>query len=58
VYDIQMGSPTALADDELYKSIESLCMQYKRTVYIPSGAFWGADDISKMADFGTLLVSN
>ena len=28
----------------------------KHGVYIPSGAFWGGEDIKKMADRGTLQV--
>jgi hypothetical protein len=29
----------------------------KHGVYIPSGALWGAEDIRKMADSGTLQVA-
>jgi hypothetical protein len=29
----------------------------KHGVYIPSGALWGAEDIRKLADRGTLQVS-
>ena len=28
--------------------------QYQHKIFVPCGAFWGADDIRKMADRGTL----
>ena len=49
-----IGSPTALADDDFEKKLRKACVQYKRSVYIPSGAFWGAQDIQKMASLNTL----
>ena len=49
-----MGSPTALAD----KDTETALRQAATThgLYIPSGAFWGGEDIMKMATRGTLKV--
>jgi predicted dinucleotide-utilizing enzyme len=54
VSDFFVGSPTALAD---YDVNRKLCCAAERShgLYIPSGALWGADDIKKMADGGSLL---
>lgn len=52
-----IGSPTALADDVTFKTInEKLKQNPERRVFVPAGAFWGGADIQKMADFGTLKV--
>jgi len=53
--DYVIGSPTALADRE----VEAALREYANKpnghgVYIPVGALWGAQDIRKMADRGTL----
>ena len=50
-----MGSPTALADQEVEDKLKEAAKHHG--LYIPSGAFWGANDIQKMADRGTLQVS-
>lgn len=50
--DYMVGSPTALADAELEASLRSAATTHG--LYIPSGAFWGGDDIKKMADRGSL----
>ena len=51
--DFMLGSPTALADktiqEKLYKEAE-----FKHGLYVPSGAFWGGEDIRKMSDRGSL----
>ena len=50
-----IGSPTALADRELEEQLRheaSRATGYG--LYIPVGALWGAQDIKKMADRGTL----
>jgi len=59
--DYFIGSPTALADKEteqiVQKSLEEIHQNphaKKTGVYIPSGAFWGAIDIQKMQERGTL----
>ena len=52
---IQVGSPTAFADKELEKSLPVAAVNHG--LYIPSGAFWGGEDIKKMADRGTLQVT-
>lgn len=51
--DLFMGSPTALADRDFEKDLRA-ASNGSFGVYIPSGALWGADDIQKMADLGTL----
>ncbi|KAH9525693.1 hypothetical protein Btru_002056 [Bulinus truncatus] len=50
--DFMIGSPTALADVDLETSLRAAAS--KHGLYIPSGAFWGGEDIQKMADRGTL----
>lgn len=53
--DLFVGSPTALSDQLLEQDLFSEAA--KRTghgLYIPSGALWGATDIQKMANRGTL----
>ncbi|CAL1546682.1 unnamed protein product [Lymnaea stagnalis] len=50
--DYMVGSPTALADADLEKNLRLAAASYG--LYIPSGAFWGGEDIQKMADRGTL----
>ncbi|KAI6235954.1 Aspartate dehydrogenase domain-containing protein [Aphelenchoides besseyi] len=53
--DLFIGSPTALADKQLYDSIQNVLKQdSQRAVFIPAGAFWGSNDVKKMADLGTL----
>ncbi|XP_046568581.1 putative L-aspartate dehydrogenase isoform X1 [Haliotis rubra] len=50
--DFMIGSPTALADAELEAALRSAATDHG--LYVPSGAFWGGDDVKKMADRGTL----
>ena len=51
---LQIGSPTILADPAVERAI---CLTpHPHGVYIPVGAMWGAHDIRKMADMGTLKV--
>lgn len=38
----KIGSPTALADEKLLKKLENAAAKFKRRVYVPCGAFWGA----------------
>ena len=49
---VKIGSPSALADKNLYDSLLSAADPH--SLYIPSGAFWGGEDIRKMADLDTL----
>ncbi|XP_040565415.1 aspartate dehydrogenase domain-containing protein [Lepeophtheirus salmonis] len=50
--DTMLGSPTALADPILKAKLLAACKMHG--LYIPSGAFWGGEDIRKMADSNTL----
>jgi len=50
--DFLMGSPTGLADRQLETDLKQAAQ--KHGLYIPSGAFWGGEDIRKMAERGTL----
>jgi len=54
----QIGSPTALADAELEQQLRqaALAGDAKYGLYIPSGALWGAQDIQKMGDRGTVTA--
>ncbi|XP_013416669.1 putative L-aspartate dehydrogenase isoform X2 [Lingula anatina] len=50
--DYMVGSPTALADQEVETELRNAAKIHG--LYIPSGAFWGGEDIKKMADRGSL----
>jgi len=52
--DFMIGSPTALADEQLEKKLTSAAHQHDHGLYVPAGAFWGGEDVRKMADQGTL----
>ena len=52
------GSPTALADRDLEDRLKDSAEKSGHGFYVPSGAFWGGEDIKKMADRGTLKVRN
>ncbi len=52
--DFFVGSPTALADAELNAKLRG-ASERCHGLYIPGGALWGADDIKKMADGGSLI---
>lgn len=53
--DFFVGSPTAFADAELEAAIrKAAAAEVAHGVYVPSGALWGATDIQKMADRGSL----
>lgn len=52
--DLFVGSPTAFANEETEKTLRKLSSEGKYGVYIPAGAMWGAEDISKMALSGSL----
>ena len=53
---MQIGSPTALSDSDVFRSISSAASKH-HGVYIATGALWGGQDIQKMADRGTLKVT-
>ncbi|KHN78906.1 Putative L-aspartate dehydrogenase [Toxocara canis] len=50
----QVGSPTALADNVLYEALKKSVNDYNRRLFVPCGAFWGSNDVQKMANLGTL----
>ncbi|GCC38362.1 aspartate dehydrogenase domain-containing protein isoform X1 [Chiloscyllium punctatum] len=52
--DCMVGSPTALAELGVDTKCREAASRYGHTLYIPSGALWGAEDIQKMAYRGTL----
>ena len=53
---LQIGSPTALADSAAYEKTFKAAKASSYGLYVPAGAFWGGQDIQKMADRGTLKV--
>lgn len=52
-----MGSPSALADPDLNQKLRQAAQQYGRTLYVPSGALWGGQDIQRLNDSGVLKVT-
>ncbi|XP_071946504.1 aspartate dehydrogenase domain-containing protein-like [Antedon mediterranea] len=52
VADYMIGCPTALADEKIDKELRDAAHQ--NGLYVPTGAFWGGNDIQKMADRNTL----
>jgi aspartate dehydrogenase len=52
--DYFCGSPTAFADAQTEAAVRSAATAHQHTLYIPAGALWGANDIAKMAQRGTL----
>jgi predicted dinucleotide-utilizing enzyme len=50
VCDLFIGSPTALAYEPLLEKLKKKTMETGQVVYIASGAFWGAEDITKMTE--------
>lgn len=53
---VQIGSPTALADAAVEKTVVGEAREGVHGLYVPAGAFWGGHDVQKMADRGTLKV--
>ena len=52
VADFMIGSPTALADRDIERRLAEAATSHG--LYIPAGALWGAEDIRKMAERGSL----
>jgi aspartate dehydrogenase len=52
--DLFVGSPTAFADESIEQNLRKIAKEGRHGCYIPSGALWGAEDIQKMADVGSL----
>ncbi|XP_063326659.1 aspartate dehydrogenase domain-containing protein [Pelmatolapia mariae] len=49
-----VGSPSALADPDLNQKLHQAAQKYGRTLYVPSGALWGGQDIQRLNDSGKL----
>lgn len=49
-----VGSPSALADPDLNQKLRQAAQKYGRTLYVPSGALWGGQDIQRLNDSGKL----
>ncbi|XP_073697628.1 aspartate dehydrogenase domain-containing protein isoform X2 [Garra rufa] len=49
-----VGSPSALSDPQLEQDVRTAAKRHGKTLYVPSGALWGGQDIQKMNDSGTL----
>ncbi|XP_071042118.1 aspartate dehydrogenase domain-containing protein-like isoform X2 [Parasteatoda tepidariorum] len=47
-----IGSPTALCDENLLQDLKSAAT--KNGLYVPSGAFWGGEDLKKMSEAGLI----
>uniref|UniRef100_A0A915CSP5 Aspartate dehydrogenase domain-containing protein n=1 Tax=Ditylenchus dipsaci TaxID=166011 RepID=A0A915CSP5_9BILA len=53
--DLFIGSPTALATQTTLDGLQERLIENKhRSVFVPSGALWGANDIQRMANLGIL----
>ena len=39
--DYVVGSPTAFADQQLYEKLLNVSAKFKRSIFVPCGAFWG-----------------
>lgn len=53
----QVGSPSALSDSDLNQKLRQAAQKYGRTLYVPSGALWGGQDIQRLNDSGALKVT-
>lgn len=49
-----VGSPSALSDPELNRTLREAAQRHDRTLYVPSGALWGGQDIQRLSDSGAL----
>ncbi|XP_074553468.1 aspartate dehydrogenase domain-containing protein [Halichoeres trimaculatus] len=49
-----VGSPSALSDPDLNQQLRQASEQFGNTLYIPSGALWGGQDIQRLNDSGGL----
>lgn len=50
----KVGSPTAFADEETLNRLQAVSSKFHRKIFVPCGAFWGANDVKKMAEKNTL----
>ncbi|XP_029015593.1 aspartate dehydrogenase domain-containing protein [Betta splendens] len=49
-----VGSPSSLSDPDLNLRLRQAAHQYNKTLYVPSGALWGGQDIQRLNDSGAL----
>ncbi|XP_047427263.1 putative L-aspartate dehydrogenase [Mugil cephalus] len=49
-----VGSPSALSDPDVNQQLRQASQQHGRTLYVPSGALWGGQDIQRLSDSGSL----
>ncbi|XP_053095268.1 aspartate dehydrogenase domain-containing protein isoform X1 [Pangasianodon hypophthalmus] len=49
-----VGSPSALSDSQLNEELRLAAKQHGHTLYVPSGALWGGQDIQRLNDSGVL----
>ncbi|KAK1878091.1 putative L-aspartate dehydrogenase [Dissostichus eleginoides] len=49
-----VGSPSALSDPDLNQKLRQAAQLHGRTLYVPSGALWGGQDIQRLNDSGGL----
>eukprot|EP00760_Papus_ankaliazontas_P033021 PhM_4_TR6139/c0_g1_i1/m.55789/K06989/nadX; aspartate dehydrogenase len=54
VAHVFVGSLTAFADEATTAAMRAKMASQQHCLFVPSGAFWGASDIKKMAELGTL----
>ncbi|XP_066910776.1 aspartate dehydrogenase domain-containing protein-like [Clytia hemisphaerica] len=52
--NFMIGSPTALADEDLEARLRKKSLETGYGLFVPAGAFWGGEDVQKMADQGSL----
>lgn len=53
----KVGSPSALSDCDLNQTLRQAAHKSGRTLYVPSGALWGGQDIQRLNDSGGLKVT-
>lgn len=56
LYLSKVGSPSALSDSDLNQKLREAALKSGKTLYIPSGALWGGQDIQRLNDSGALKV--
>lgn len=56
LYHDKVGSPSALSDSDLNQKLREAAQKSGKTLYIPSGALWGGQDIQRLNDSGALKV--
>ncbi|XP_067088390.1 aspartate dehydrogenase domain-containing protein [Osmerus mordax] len=49
-----VGSPSALSDQHLNTQLRQAAEEHGRTLYLPTGALWGGQDIQRLDDSGAL----